>query len=209
MGLERGARAARLWDPDTSRVLESGDVLYREDVFPATLTVKPDIQPTSATHVSLSFPSYPDSTPLPTPPTTQHQVDSPTVYTEPAEHLPPDTSEPNADELQTRSEPYPAVEPRRSERSRAPVVRYGFSATDQSSPEHDHPTYSQATKGPERNAWRQACQDEFNSLLQNNVGTLVDAPPRCEHPRGDVALGTQERRAQPNRALQGEVGGIR
>lgn len=30
--------------------------------------------------------------------------------------------------------------------------------------------------GPERGSWKQACKDEFESLLQHNVGTLIDPP---------------------------------
>lgn len=53
--------------------------------------------------------------------------------------------------------------------------RYGFPASSGS--DSDHPTYSQAMAGPDHNAWRKAMEEEFESLLQHNVGTLVDTPP--------------------------------
>lgn len=181
VGLERGARAARLWDPITSRILVTGDISCREDVFPAKIDANDNDKHTPPTHVSLSFPAYLDSDvpSSPTPVPGLHQDDLSEPDTVDADHQPPEPQIPAADTTTGTQTPDPPDEPRRSERTRAPVVRYGFSATDQSSPEHDHPTYSQAMKGPERDAWKQACREEFDSLLQHNVGTLVD-PPRMQ-----------------------------
>lgn len=174
VGLEQGARAARLWDPDTSRILVSGDILCREDVFPARIAAKETTSPTPPTHVSLSFPAYPDSTASPSSLDEQSQDDSSDQRTELANQPPSEGCEPGSISTPDPHENAPTTEPRRSERLQTPVVRYGLSAT-----EHDHPTYSQAMRGPESAAWKQACREEFNSLLQHNVGTLVDAPPNA------------------------------
>lgn len=37
VGLEPGGRAARLWDKSSQRIVVSGDVRYREDIFPAKI----------------------------------------------------------------------------------------------------------------------------------------------------------------------------
>lgn len=52
--------------------------------------------------------------------------------------------------------------------------RYGFSAT--TGTDSDCPSYSKAMSGPDKEAWRQAMQQEFDSLIQHGVGKLVDPP---------------------------------
>lgn len=176
VGLERGARAARLWDPETSRILVSGDILCREEVFPGRTPTKQSNPNDAPDHVSIVFPTYPDAPPTPVEPVSDHLDDAHTPSAEPDIPPSPNTCNPAAATPPTTAATA-APDARRSERTRAPVVRYGFSAIDHSSPEHDHPTYNQAMKGPESAAWKQACQEEFDSLLQHNVGTLIDAPP--------------------------------
>ena len=79
----------------------------------------------------------------------------------------------------TEPTPSPEVEPapqiRRSTRATAVPDRYGFSATLGRDP--DHPTFAQATNGPDKKAWVTAMKDEFDSLTAHGVGTLVDPPP--------------------------------
>lgn len=190
IGVERGARAARPWDADTGRVLVSGDVQYREDIFPSVSHLNAHTTPTPPTHISLTLPFYYTDTP-----NTSQKTNPPVPSTEDAnqpssldatadavpaqppdpEPNPPTEHPPDSNTLPASTDTKP--QPRRTTRMHNPVTRYGFSAQDQSSAEHDHPSYSQAMKGPERGAWKQACREEFESLLQHNVGTLVDAPP--------------------------------
>lgn len=153
VGLERGARAAQLWDPQTSRILVSGDIVCREDVFPATLTATTAEQHNPPSHVSLIFPSYPDTSLVPDP-MNPEQADGIAPSTETVPQPPHAPSEAPVDDSTPETELCPDTEARRSERTRVPVVRYGFSATDHTSPEHDHPTYSQAMRGPESASWR-------------------------------------------------------
>lgn len=60
VGLEPNARASRLWDKSTSRVLVTGDVLYREDVFPAH---DPNIS--ASVNQNFIFPDLSDHAPSP------------------------------------------------------------------------------------------------------------------------------------------------
>lgn len=173
LGLKQGARAARLWDPDTCRVLISGDIQCREDVFPAKHYWPNPPAETTLSHIPFSFPAYFDSPPLEEN-LSSCQPGSPTTDTTNPSSL-SDTPLPVDDPIRSpaatvETDPGSETQPvapdlRRSSRTPAPVIRYGFSASDTSSAEHDHTTYSQAMKGPERAAWPQACQEEFDSLL--------------------------------------------
>lgn len=69
----------------------------------------------------------------------------------------------------------PTINPRRTNRKTAPPQRYGFSTTVTA--DSDHPTFTQAMASPYRAAWQKAMQDEFDSLNQHSVGTLIDPPP--------------------------------
>lgn len=88
--------------------------------------------------------SPPDVTPLST--------DISTPATNPAESQP---------ELSTSDTLIPVTipEPRRTTRHITQPQRYGFAAT--TSPDSDHPTYTQAMASPDRAAWQKAMQDEF------------------------------------------------
>lgn len=66
--------------------------------------------------------------------------------------------------------------PRRSTRETHPPTRYGH-VTALAARDHDHPTYQEATNGPDKQAWKAAMASEFDSLLQHCVGTLVVPPP--------------------------------
>lgn len=179
VGLEQGARAAHLWDPETSCILVSGDILCRDGVFPAKLTTGVGDHDGSPSHVSLFLPSYPDAPSLSTLPALDHQDDTHVPRGETAAPLTNGPCESITEDPLGLPESCPAINERWSERTQTPIVQYGFSATDHASPEHDHPTHSRAMKGPERAAWKQACQEELDSLLQHNVGSLVDAPPNA------------------------------
>lgn len=192
VGIEHGARACRLWDPETTRVLVSGDVKYQEDEFPGNSKKSHTSPAQTPHHVTLTFPAFYDTAPTTEPtqppavnPDVQdgHTTESitPSITVTPLVNtMPVDLPHP-VEEVTNPPSPISnlgtgADETRRSTRTRRPTFRYGFSASDISSAEHDHPTYSQAMKGPERGAWMQACKEEFDSLLQHNVGTLVDPP---------------------------------
>lgn len=175
VGLERGARADRLWDKSSGKILVSGDVKHREEIFPAT--IHPGRQDTSSTPdtVLLQLPTLYDEDCRPPDPNQNNTHDHPITL--------PDTEGTNPDaqddfDIEPQECPINTSEdePRRSTRPRITPSRYGFTATDISSQEHDHPTYNQALQGPEAAAWRRACREEFELLLQHNVGSLVEAP---------------------------------
>lgn len=176
VGLERGARADRLWDKSSGRIWVSGDVKHCEDVFPATLHSDHREKLTTPDTIPLQFPNLTEETNTQADRGPDDPSDQPTIL--------PNTVAPINDVQDipdTGPQESPADvtsnKPRRSTRSRATPTRYGFLATDISSQEHDHPTYNQAMQGPEAAAWRQACSEEFESLLQHKVGLLVEAPP--------------------------------
>lgn len=58
-------------------------------------------------------------------------------------------------------------------------VRYGEtpSPTALATRDHDHPTYTMAVNGPDKQPWLTAMGEEFSSLIQHSVSTLVDQPP--------------------------------
>lgn len=190
VGIESNARAVRLWDKSTSRILVTGDVIHREDNFPArdpTLSPPvmqdftfPDLSdqgpailksPTTIAeeYSALSHSNSPTSVNATSPDATFTQTpiinasDNPSPTPEPVTLTPPD--------------PDPSPSLRRSSRSTAVPDRYGFSATTGQDP--DHPTFSQAMSGPDRKAWEKAMRDKFDSLVEHRVGTLVDPPPNA------------------------------
>lgn len=61
VGLEMNARASRLWDKLTSRILVTGDVIHRESVFPAL-----DQNNSPSVTQELTFPDLSDQAPSPT-----------------------------------------------------------------------------------------------------------------------------------------------
>lgn len=100
VGLEPGARAARLWDKQTGRVFVTGDVVYREDTFPA---LDPKLSP-NVLHEWI-FPTFTDECvdSPPSPRITHDASSSPT---------PPEES-PNSTAVKTSAiSPPPAFRPR-------------------------------------------------------------------------------------------------
>lgn len=196
VGLEEGAHAVRLWDKQTNRILVTGNVVHREDVFPGLdKTHSPQIDSStfnlSSGTLDIRVPPPTPSNPLiedavtdpasscPEPaalPTTQVTLDDASLppveaLPSPAVSLPHDSPDTVIhDHLPELSSP-PL---RRSSRNVSVPDRYGFSAT--TGTDSDHPTYAQAMGGPDHLAWRKAMQEEFDSLLQHDVGTLVDPP---------------------------------
>lgn len=69
----------------------------------------------------------------------------------------------------------PSVSLRRTARQPTRPQHYGFATS--TSQDTDHPTFSQAMASPDKAAWLKAMQEEFDSLNQHLVGTLVDPPP--------------------------------
>lgn len=279
VGLEPGARAARLWDKHTGKVFVTGDIIYREDVFPAldpklspdvlqdwifptlsdervdspiperinregSLPLPPTLPEGSSNSVidegsAVSPPFVPfcpkTLIPLsasihaprrdPNPPITDSRMrsqaessdsesDSPpsplrlpatTPYSHPltssssassqssAESSSARSNSPPLDNIISPASPPPSTPPplpspapvsappppdppqvRTSGRIRRIPDRYGFSAT--TGTDSDSPSYSKAMSGPDKEAWKQAMQREFDSLMQHGVGTLVDPP---------------------------------
>lgn len=189
LGLERGARADRLWYKSTGRVLVSGDVRHQEATFPASTDRPTNHVDYTPTHITVQFPdavreSTPTADTLPVAPLAlegEENLRHDSIPRGHAENItnPTNPSPPSLDEtlIHDRLEqPTFTTDPCRSDRTRLQPSRYGFTTSDSSSPEHNHPTHAQAIKGPDSAAWKHACREEFESLLQHNVGTLVDPP---------------------------------
>lgn len=166
VGLKRGAKAARLWDPDTHCILVSGDVQYQEETFPSKVNCVSTSGKPPPTTTGIIFPSFYNNTdpdpavqppPPPPSPTIPNTNGHGTMHTCQEATPPNAVSTVTADKTSTPAAPI-IDEPRQSGRLREEPVRYGFSATDISLAEHDHPSYSQAMKGPEKDAWHQACR---------------------------------------------------
>lgn len=75
--------------------------------------------------------------------------------------------------------------PVRSTRNKKPTryVDYDLSDTSDQSffvgYHHEPQSYEEAMAGPNKANWLAAMQDEFNSLMKNNVWTIVDRPSSC------------------------------
>lgn len=164
VGLEPGARAARLWDKQTKRILVTGDVKYHTNVFPAQ-----DQSKSPTPNTTLSVPVYFDDNFLQhdvlhtspvssgaqdnTPPSS---INRPTLIFNqpdppPPSDIPPAPEEnlPDPASTTTAANPAPSDLPRRSSRQAPAPKHYGFK-TALTAHDHDHPSYSKAMNGPER-----------------------------------------------------------
>lgn len=193
VGLEDNARAARLWDKSTGRILITGDAVYRENIFPGLITSTSsqshqgrldilsfsvgDMMSAETNQHQEPFSALPETgTPSPLPISSQSNIhpiepdvilgDPPVFF--PDTNTPPTVATPPAEQL-----------PRRSGRVTAAPIRYGHdpAPTALTTRDHDHPTYTMAMNSPDKQAWLSAMEEEFNSLIQHSVGTLVDPPP--------------------------------
>lgn len=201
VGLEEGAHAVRLWDKATHRILVTGNVTHREDVFPGfdkahsppidETTLIPDLFLSEPTVQSTAQPHTP--TPLISPADTSGEGPALSIIHQPPtdssddcgsstiEGLSPSATPPTDPSSSPSAPPQLSTEPpgpvptRASSRQTKQPDRYGFSATSGS--DSDHPTYTQAMSGPDRLAWQNAMEEEVDSLLQHDVGSLVDPPP--------------------------------
>lgn len=197
VGLENNARAVRLWDKASSRILITGDVSHRESVFPAK---DPIHSPT--VNSSLILPDLSDQTPSASiPDVTLSLCDEDSVNSPPKDSSAdttasstdddlfpssslPDPVHPSSDntinesipETSIITDPEPLPLRRKGRVSRMPD-RLGFAAT--LGRDSDHPTYQEAMSGPDQKAWRAAMEEEFDSLVEHSVGSLVDPPPNA------------------------------
>ena len=116
VGLEHGARAARLWDKATGRIFVTGDVIYQEDIFPA---LHPTLSPNVAQE--LTFPSFHDECRIdtgstapshlsPSPPPSQSSPSSPSPPSSPSSpslpSLPSHSSSPTPQSSSSLSPPH-------------------------------------------------------------------------------------------------------
>lgn len=208
VGIEPNARAWRLWDKRTKRIFVTGDVIFRENIFPAahhdespsvtSTFICPSILDSSTqpspdhtdteTPQSINDTQVPDNnaTPLPAPALTSPLMHD-KLNTAPASSIQiPDPADPEPSQLTVSS----SLPPRRSTRAHAPVQRYGFAATTHH--DSDHPTYTQAMASPDKAAWLQSMREEFDSLSHHSVGTLVD-PPKDANILGGMWVFTKKR----------------
>lgn len=210
VGIEANARAWRLWDKTTKRILVTGDADFRETIFPAAdKTHAPDIsslnlrheclqdilttnhQSNSPTNNPSDHHTEDSSTPL-TDPEATHNTNTPDftidTYTPHTDHLmiPEPHTEDSTDLtvehhilvppiISSSSTDAQTTIPRRTSRKTTQPHRYGFKTTLIT--DSDHPSFAQAMASPDKAAWQKAMQDEYDSLNQHSVGTLVDPPP--------------------------------
>lgn len=201
VGLEHNARAARLWDKGSRKVMITGDVKYMEDLFPAfDKDQSPNITNSTLFHISSPTLSA-NVEPLTTVTTNANQnpditslsdiIDNSSDLGE--EVIPDDFPSRTLDyEFQTIPEsrftvelpmtespavPTPLMPPRKSTRQVKPPDRYGFTDAANAAVDHDNPTYANAMNGPDASLWKAAMADELDSLVQHAVGTLVEPPP--------------------------------
>lgn len=203
VGLESNARAARLWDKASSRILVTGDLSHREDIFPAKdpthspsvtqCLILPDLsdQTFSTPTMNSTSPLHDDNREdsqrsvlpetVPTSPSTVDTAGAGTHQETVQSSLPDRSHSSSGSDL---NEPTPAtpvaIEPtqpplRRTERISRMPDRLGFAAT--LGRDSDHPTFQEAMNSADSKAWRAAMKDKYDSLMEHSVGTLVDPPP--------------------------------
>lgn len=191
VGIEPNANAWRLWDKSSQKIFITGDVAFREKVFPAAHETPPSsnintfIYPTIYDAIpspDTNIPQYNQSSTNTPNHTDTHLNSSDASCIEQVTETPALTTENATNESieaiiteTTEVEPSDSAPPRRSLRAPAPRTRYGFSATDNH--DSDHPTYTQAMASADKGAWLTAMQEEFDAFKRHSVGTLVDVPP--------------------------------
>lgn len=153
VGYEKYAKAYCLWNPETRKIHIARDVTFIESLFPlCKLKQSHHLQPQSEDD-NWWFP-----------------------FDDTDDNLPPDVpSEQLPISQNLQSQPViPAVS--RLTRKRNPVSCFGnlksYAAVG-AQVDDDNGTYSQAMKGPNTKQWKEAMKEEFNSLVQHQVGKLV------------------------------------
>lgn len=181
VGIEEGADAVRLWEKHSTRTLVTCNLIHVETMFPAQTHNKapkvtataltddlPIIAPTQTWTPMSGSQSFSSRLPSPSTPKLCHRENllspfhSPgTSYSIPILTKPPGSDETSSEsgDLITSS---PVVDIRRSSRETRMPDCFGFVSA--AGADTDHPTYSQAM------------EEEIESLLHHNVGTLVNTP---------------------------------
>lgn len=154
MGYEEGAKAYRLWNDQTNKIIVCRNVIFNEDVFPFNSS-------TSNEHVDYSF--LEDFSPS----STENQI----------VELPSSVIPENNPETSNIPPPAPANSATRPKRIIQQPSRLGhFIAHHTTSLCSDKPTYKQAMMSSDSDKWREAMAAEFTSLKEPDVGRLVPLP---------------------------------
>lgn len=182
VGLEPGSNAYRLWDKHSARIIVSSNVTFNESVFPGKLDGSSPSEASITSFLNYDFLiSEPISPPV-TLPESQPELavatdpipDTP-LLTTPEENL-IDSSDANLGPTPpTLTPPLTENPPRRSSRTTTAPTRYGFVASV-GEDTNNNPAYEDAMKGPDRDRWKAAMDDELDSFCHHNVGTLVEPP---------------------------------
>lgn len=151
VGYETGAKAYRLWSPDSGRIVISRDVIFDEATFPMRNSSREHIPNSDGDDLDngAMFNTYPSEAAPAHPHTSSSEVVQPTI---------------------------PATSTRPTHSTCAPT-RYGnvvsYSAATFRAADPDKPTYCQEMSGPDKDEWRKAMEDESNSLVSHSVGRLI------------------------------------
>lgn len=162
--------------------LSLGMLFFRADIFPAAHAPQSPKVKDSFIYPAIydAVQSYEsDSTvPFPSQTSEEDRIEPVIQADDNAPEPPPLNSTPDHSTIISAipNDSFKDAQPRRSTRTTAPPVRYGF-ATSTSTPDTDHPTYTQAMASPDKAAWQTAMQEEFDAFKRHSVGTLVDPPP--------------------------------
>jgi hypothetical protein len=205
IGYDHMSKAYRLLDPSSKKVIISRNAVFNETLFPYSVT------PSGTNSETFDFDSI-DA--LFNPPFTKTHVteslsshmDSHGTQREEQSHTPDTLGEPS----HQNNPPQPTISPdtsttlSRPSRSCGRPNFYGNPVAHMSQQNPDEPTYRQAMASEDRDKWVEAMQAEYNSLVQHNVGELVDIPPGGHHIGGMWRL-----KVKRDHKIQSSMGSLR
>jgi hypothetical protein len=164
-GFTRNSKAYRIWIPGRRKFVSSRDVIIYEKVD-STPLVDDDMPPAQSEGVQIpAHAPTVDSTPVEEP-----NPDTPTITPRHTQHLKPEETHPNPDEL------HQARVSRLTWKRREMEANIAYLANHLNS--GDVPvSYHEAIGSPDAEHWHQAMQEEFDMLTEWKTWELVNLPP--------------------------------
>ncbi|KAA1072112.1 hypothetical protein PGT21_050322 [Puccinia graminis f. sp. tritici] len=180
IGYDLLSKAYRLLDPTTKKIIISRNVDFNETHFPYSVTSQPnnsevfDFDSSDALLESLNTHSH----------VTENDASAQQINQRDEQNPVPDDlgdTSPQNNSPQPTNTTDTSIALSRPTRSCGRPDFYGNPVAHMSQQNPDEPTYRQAMASENREQWIAAMQTEFNSLVQYNVGELVELPPDGHH----------------------------